>query len=208
MSKSKAKLIYVGDPMCSWCYGIAPEITKIKDYYQDQFDYELIMGGLRPYNTETMVEIKDFLKHHWEEVNEKSGQEFSYEILESDDITYDTEPPSRATVVVRKLAPEKEMTFYEKVQASFYKDNKNMHLVESYQSSVEELEINYQDFKKLFDSEEMKKEVKLDFQKSQQMGIRGFPTLVLENNEQLYLVANGYSSSNKIIARIENLLQS
>lgn len=207
MSQSSAKLIYVGDPMCSWCYGIAPEITKVRDNYKDRFEYELIMGGLRPYNTQTMVEIKDFLKHHWEEVNEKSGQEFSYDILDRDDISYDTEPPSRASVVVRKLAPEKEMSFFKKVQASFYKDNKNLHLSESYRSSLDELGIDFSKFDALFESEDMKNEVKLDFQKAQQIGVRSFPTMILEYKEQLYLVANGYSTSEKMIARIDNLLE-
>jgi len=207
MSETTTKLIYIGDPMCSWCYGIAPEITKVKDNYKDQLSYELIMGGLRPYNTQMMVELKDFLAHHWEEVNERSGQEFSYDILNSNDITYDTEPPSRATVVVRKIAPEKEMTFFKQVQIVFYLENKNMHLTESYQSILNDLDIDYDLFTKLFESAEMKNEVKLDFEKSQKMGIRSFPTLVLKHKDDLHLISNGYSTSDKIIQRIDNLLQ-
>jgi len=207
MSETTTKLIYIGDPMCSWCYGIAPEITKVKDNYKDQLSYELIMGGLRPYNTQMMVELKDFLAHHWEEVNERSGQEFSYDILNSNDITYDTEPPSRATVVVRKIAPEKEITFFKQVQIVFYLENKNMHLTESYQSILNDLDIDYDLFTKLFESAEMKNEVKLDFEKSQKMGIRSFPTLVLKHKDDLHLISNGYSTSDKIIQRIDNLLQ-
>lgn len=27
---NKPALIYIGDPLCSWCYGIAPELDKLK----------------------------------------------------------------------------------------------------------------------------------------------------------------------------------
>ncbi|MFQ5523922.1 MAG: DsbA family protein, partial [Acidimicrobiia bacterium] len=38
------KLIYVGDPMCSWCWGFAPEIEDLADEYP----VEVVVGGLRP----------------------------------------------------------------------------------------------------------------------------------------------------------------
>jgi len=206
MSQTKAKLIYVGDPMCSWCYGIAPELSKVMEHYDDKIHYELIMGGLRPYNTQTMIELKDFLTEHWEEVHHRSGQKFNYSILDSKDITYDTEPPSRATIVIRKLAPEKEIAFFKKSQLAFYLENNNMHLAESYQAILNDLNIDFQSFKELFESQEMKEAIKLDFQKAQEMGVRGFPTLILEHEGQLHLLANGYSTSEKIIQRIDKIL--
>lgn len=30
------EVIYVGDPMCSWCYGIAPELDKLKSYCESE----------------------------------------------------------------------------------------------------------------------------------------------------------------------------
>lgn len=192
--------------MCSWCYGIAPEITSVEDHYGGELTYELVLGGLRPFNTETMSELKDFLAHHWEEVHKKSGQEFNYDILNNSEIMYDTEPPSRATVVVRKMAPEKELLFFKKTQTLFYFENKNMHLAESYTSILTELGIDYTLFVELFDSPDIKNEVKRDFQKSQQMGVRGFPTLILSTSESLHLIANGYSKADTIIERIDTIL--
>ena len=125
MSQTKAKLIYVGDPMCSWCYGIADELTKTVESLGADTDLQLIMGGLRPYNTETMKDLGDFLKEHWDHVNQASGQPFNYGILQDHSFVYDTEPPSRAVLVVRKLKPEQELAFFKSIQTAFYKDNKN-----------------------------------------------------------------------------------
>jgi putative protein-disulfide isomerase len=45
---TKASLICVGDPMCFWCYGFAPELTAVKEQWQDSLNFEIIVGGLRP----------------------------------------------------------------------------------------------------------------------------------------------------------------
>jgi putative protein-disulfide isomerase len=57
-------IIYIGDPMCSWCYGFAPEITKVKEALPD-YEFKVVLGGLRPQGTETMADLGDFLEHHW-----------------------------------------------------------------------------------------------------------------------------------------------
>ncbi len=203
MAQSKTTLIYVGDPMCSWCYGFAPELTDLMNELEDKVEFELVLGGLRPYNTETMTDLKDFLTHHWEDVNKASGQEFSYEILNKADITYDTEPPSRATVVVRNMNPDLEIAFFKKIQTAFYKENKNMHLPESYKSTCEELGIDFDEFKSKFESERMKLAVKDDFLKAGEMGVRGFPSLVLQKDGQYILIANGFAKSEDLLKRLE-----
>lgn len=207
MAQNTAKIIYVGDPMCSWCYGIAPEYTKLLERFDGELEFELVMGGLRPYNTQTMPELKDFLKEHWHEVNERSGQEFSYGILDDANITYDTEPPSRATVVVRHLDPSKEIEFFKKSQTLFYKENKNMHLTESYFDLLDELGIDKEAFANLFNSDEMKLKIKEDFMRANALNANSFPTVILEHNGQYYPVAKGYSTSEKMIARVEKILE-
>ncbi len=200
------KLIYVGDPMCSWCYGISPELDKVASHYKGKLEIEIVMGGLRPYNTETMFDLKDFLADHWQEVNHRSGQPFSYGILENQKITYDTEPPSRAVVTVRQLTPHKTLAFFTAIQKDFYFKNKNMHLVESYYSSLDELGIDRDKFYTLFMSDEMKTLVKKDFERANSLKVHSFPTLLLVKNDRTYFVANGYSTVDKMIERIDKYL--
>ena len=51
------KIIYFGDPLCSWCYGFAGEVTKVAEHYKNKLVFELVMGGLRPFGTEKISEI-------------------------------------------------------------------------------------------------------------------------------------------------------
>ena len=49
-------LIYVADPMCSWCYGFGKTLSDLQDApaEDEQFALMLVMGGLRPYTTQPM----------------------------------------------------------------------------------------------------------------------------------------------------------
>jgi len=208
MNPEESKLIYVGDPMCSWCYGVSNEMLTVKEHFADDLDFEIVMGGLRPHNQQTMSDLKDFLTHHWEEVQQASGQKFNYGILESRDITYDTEPPCRATVVVRQLKPEAAFAFFKSVQKAFYFDNKNLHLVESYEPILKSLDIDLREFARLFESDEMKNATKADFQLAADMGVRGFPTLLLQRGEDIQVIANGFAEAETMIARVQSLLPS
>lgn len=207
MSQTKPKLIYFGDPMCSWCYGFSPEITKAVDSLSQDIDFQLIMGGLRPYNTETMTDLGDFLKGHWEEVGHRSGQPFSYDILKDTTFVYDTEPACRAVVLMRSLQPESEFSFFKKIQTSFYHKNKNTNLTATYAELATEFGLDKKEFAKQFESNEMKLKVKEDFLYSQQVGVRGFPTIVFQIEDQFYMIANGYVKAEQIIEKCKTILE-
>lgn len=203
--ESIPKLVYIGDPMCSWCYGFSPELEKSLIELENKVDFELVMGGLRPYNTQTMKDLGDFLKGHWEEVNHRSGQKFKYEILKDQSFVYDTEPPSRAVLVMRKLNPEKEFEFFKAIQKAFYQENKNTNKVETYLELAKKYGIKQQTFKAEFESEELKKAIKEDFEKARKMGITGFPSMILEKNGKYHLISNGYTKAEEIVEKVLKL---
>jgi putative protein-disulfide isomerase len=202
MENNKTKLIYFADPMCSWCYGFSPELTKVVERLGDAVEFEIIMGGLRPYNTETIGELGDFLKEHWEQVSERSKQPFSYNILEDTSFIYDTEPSCRAVVLMRQLKPEMAFSFFKKIQAAFYKNNKNTNEIATYLDLLEDFGVDKEAFRKAFESEDLKTKVKEDFEYAANVGVRGFPTLVLQNDNNLYLLSNGYTEAENIMETV------
>ncbi len=44
---NEIELIYVGDPMCSWCWGIAPQLDTLVRTHPD-IPLRIVVGGLRP----------------------------------------------------------------------------------------------------------------------------------------------------------------
>lgn len=203
------EIIYVGDPMCSWCWGISPQLNALNRYGQQEgIPFNLVMGGLRPGGgDEWNSNFTSFLKHHWEEVNKRSGQPFNFELLDLEYFNYDTEPACRAVVTVRKMAPQKAIYFYELVQNGFYVQSKDPKQVEFYRPICEKLDIDFEVFSQRFASEEMIAATQKDFQQNRQWGVKGFPTVIYRNADQLYMIASGYSdyeSMKKTIERIES----
>ena len=100
-----ATLIYIADPMCSWCYGFGPELVTLLNGLPD-VPLEIVVGGLRANNTKLMdEELKTTLLSHWRHVEEASGLPFSDKVLSDAGFIYNTEPACRAVVAARMLAP-------------------------------------------------------------------------------------------------------
>lgn len=196
-------LIYVGDTMCSWCHGFSPELDKLKDMHPE-LTFRLVMGGLRPYNTEKAIDMAEFLRSHWMEIGERTGQPFSFDILDDPDFIYDTEPASRAVVVARMMNPEIEYEFFKAVQHAFYAGNKNTNDVKTYVELAKQFELDPAEYEKIFTSEEAQLQTKSDFRLSSDMGIRGFPSMVLKMGTKFVQIANGYQKAESI----EEILQS
>jgi len=201
------ELIYITDPLCSWCYGFAPEISAIREKFSE-VSFRMVMGGLRPYETEKLdPKMQSFIRGHWEHVQKASGQPFDYTLLdEPTDFVYDTEPPARAVLAVRQLKPEAEFEFFKRVQEIFYRDNRDTHLASSYHSILPE-GVDQATFDQSFASDELKNAVKNDFKFSVELGIQGFPSLVGRKGDEWFLVTRGYAKANDIIGRLEQVFE-
>ncbi len=199
------EIIYIGDPMCSWCYGFSPEISQLKDLYADEAKFTLIMGGLRAGGGDVWDDkMKDFLKNHWKHVEKASGQEFGYALLEREHFDYDTEPACRAVRVVRDMAPRLEFDFFKAVQRRFYVDNKDPKGVSFYQSICDKLGIPFIVFRSKFLSDKYKELLQLDFEVCRGWEISSFPTVVLGIEGRYQLLAKGYSKFDELKEKVQH----
>ncbi|MDX2249258.1 MAG: DsbA family protein [Bacteroidia bacterium] len=201
------KFIYVGDPLCSWCYGISEELEKLRSGYKN-YPFEIVVGGLRTHETRPMdVQLKKFLYEHWEQVTELSGQPFNYAILNADrEFVYDTEKPCRAVVAFRHLKPESTLSFFKSVQHAFYRNNQDTNKVETYFPLLKQFEVNEESFTELFFREEIRKETTDDFLWARQVGANSFPTMLIQHNRTLWAIAIGYSTFDRMDMIVKRIL--
>ncbi len=208
METQKAALIYVGDPMCSWCWGIAPEITQLKEKYADKIGFKMIMGGLRPSTTEPMdAKMKEYLFHHWEEVHQRTGQPFNYRLLEREDFVYNTEAAARAVVTMRKLKPEVAFDFFKAIQYTFYAKNHDPNHITTYLSLLPYFEVDAEKFVQKFESKTLKKLTKEEFKLAADFNVRSFPTVLLHLNGRLGSIAKGYQTFAQMDQKVQMMLQ-
>jgi putative protein-disulfide isomerase len=191
-------LIYVGDPMCSWCYGFGAPLDLLLADPQDAAPLQLalLMGGLRPFTTEPITSVRaDELAGHWHHVAQASGLPFTQApntALHQPGFAYDTEPASRATVTVRSLWPKLVWRYFRAVQHAFYAEGRDVTKPCVLGDLAEALGSPRADFAQAFASQAMREATLQDFRQAQAWGIRGFPTLVVEHGDQLHLVGSGF----------------
>lgn len=201
-------LIYVMDPMCSWCYGFAPILKKIKEEQEGKLKFKLVLGGLRPGTTEPMAEhMKDAVKQHWEDVEKVTGQPFDYGFFERTGFVYDTEPASRAVVTMRYLKPEKELDMAEEVQRAFYASNNDVTKTEVLTAIAVNLGAEEEAFQEQFTSDLMKEKTMQDFLIARHLQANAFPSVYLLNGTELNLLNRGYRSYEAVTSRLEEALK-
>jgi putative protein-disulfide isomerase len=201
--KNMDTLIYIGDPMCSWCFGFTSELEKVRTHFNDA-KFVMVMGGLRAKGNESLDDLRSFLSEHWTDVEKMSGQKFNHGILKTGGFIYDTEPSCRAVTLVRRLFPEYEMEFFRRLQVSFYLDNQNPVSIDTYKSILTSMNLDTKIFEKTFYKDEAKDYANEDFDKAHALGVNGFPTLIAQINGKYYRITNGFSKATKIINILED----
>ncbi len=199
------KLIYIADPMCSWCYGFGPELAKLLARHPDA-ELELVMGGLRPFNTQpATAEFRGMLREHWRHVATASGLPFSEAALDRSGFAYDTEPACRAVVTARNIDAAKALGYMKAVQAAFYRDGRDVTRGDELADIAAECGFERDTFRMLLDSPQLRDAARADFARTQSLGIAGFPTLGVIHAGQVYLVTSGYATEDVLEYRLAEI---
>lgn len=186
-------VLFFGDPMCSWCWGFAPELKALALHAQDQATFHIIMGGLRPGTVEPWdAQMRDYIRHHWQEVHKRTGQPFDFARFDDETFIYDTEPSARTLVTVRELAPEQALSMYEELQRAFYAQNQDITDTDVLATLASSYGIDKSAFLQAFESTDMRQKVLHDYQRTRDFGIQGFPAVVCAEDGQYAILALGY----------------
>ena len=175
--------------------------------YRNKMRIALVMGGLRPGNSEPMSEaLREDILHHWHEVQRASGQTFLFEGALPHDFVYDTEPASRAVLVVGGMQAEKIFPYFKAVQSAFYTAGEDVTQKDTLLRLAGELDLDRAAFSRAFDSESAKNKVQLHFRQAREFAVRGFPTVVAQDAQGYDKLAYGYHGYDALAAQIDEWL--
>lgn len=201
------EFVYVGDPMCSWCWGFAPVLERMREVYD--IPIRVVVGGLRPGPEAEVLDdrMATTLGQHWRHVGEASGQPFDHSFLDRrDGWVYDTEAPAIAVVSMRELDESRVLDFHSLLQKSFYADGLDITDPDVYPALIADFEIDVDKFVELLGSDEMKRRAWADFAESRSMGVSGFPTLLVREGEEWGIISRGYMSAEKMLPALSDWL--
>lgn len=187
------RLLYVMDPMCSWCWGFAPVAGALFEQAGAAgVATHLVMGGLRSGGAGIDATTRQYILEHWRAVQQATGQPFRFDGALGDGFVYDTEPACRAVVTARQLAQDLAWPLAQRIQRAFYAEGRDTTQAATLVALAEASGIPRIEFAEAFDLAEQARATQADITWARDLGIAGFPTLLAQNGSQWALLTNGY----------------
>ena len=210
----KPKIIYCYDAYCGWCYGFSPVIKEIYFKYKDNFDFEILSGGMIPVeSTKHISSIAQYIQGAYKTVENMTGAVFGKDYLwhifnpDQSDWFPNSEMAAIAMAIFREIYPERTIEFAAGLQEALHLEGRDLTDKEAYRKLVSSFNIDVDDFFNKLSLEEFKEKAYYDFSLIKQLNVNGFPTAFLQLTEsKLYMIARGYSDLESVETRIMNIM--
>lgn len=171
------KIVYYTDPICSSCWGIEPQLRKLKLEYGAALEIEYRMGGLLPdwnYNSGGISKPSD-VAHHWDEVSEYYDMPIDGDVWLEDPLA-SSYPPSIAFKAAQLQDEQKAIFFLRAIRELVFLKKVNIEKIENILAAAQSVGLDTIQFKVDFEGK-AKELFSEDLQYGKKLGVRGFPTL-------------------------------
>ncbi|MBV8251826.1 MAG: DsbA family protein [Chitinophaga sp.] len=181
---SKAvKIIYFTDPICSSCWGIEPQLRRLKLEYGNNVEIAYHMGGLLPdwsYNSGGISKPSD-VAHHWDEVSSYYQMPIDGDVWLEDPL-HSSYPPSIAFKAAQLQDYNKAITFLRIIREMVFLQKKNITKWEHLSQAAEQAGLNVQQLQNDYEGNAVLL-FREDLNYARNMGIRGFPTMFIADTQ-------------------------
>lgn len=176
-SSKTLKVIYYTDPICSSCWGIEPQLRKLKLEYGNHIEIDYRMGGLLPdwsYNSGGISKPSD-VAHHWDEVSAYYDMPIDGDLWLEDPL-HSSFPPSIAFKAAQMQDNEKAILFLREIREMVFLQKKNITKWEVLEAAATKTALNPVQLKHDFEGKAVSY-FEQDLTLAKEMGVRGFPTM-------------------------------
>lgn len=181
-NQKSIKLIYFTDPICSSCWGIEPQLRKLKLEYGASLQIEYRMGGLLPdwsYNSGGISKPSD-VAHHWDEVSVYYDMPIDGDVWLEDPLN-SSYPPSIAFKAAQMQDEKKAVLFLREIREMIFLHKLNITKWNYLEQAAKKVGLDIAQFKQDYESKAnvlFEEDLKL----AKEWGVRGFPTLIFTDS--------------------------
>lgn len=212
----KPTLIYCYDAYCGWCYGFSPVISKITAEYAGLFHAEILSGGMiRPDKPTHFSIMTPMIAREYRNVENAAGVRFGSDFLwhvfnpELTDWYPDSVKPAVALCILKDHCPDRMFEAAADLQYALHFEGRDLTDDEAYRHLLPKYGLQENVFYSQLHSDIFKKAADEEFSLVKKLGISGFPALLMQMpDETMHWVAMGYTSYEKVQARMDQLLAS
>ncbi len=204
--KRKAiKIIYYTDPICSSCWGIEPQLRKLKLEYGNNIEVEYRMGGLLPnwtYNSGGISKPAD-VASHWDEVSVYYDMPIDGNVWLEDPLA-SSYPPSIAFKAAQIQDEEKAILFLREIREMVFLQKKNITKWAYLELAGKKVGLDIVKLKNDYEGKAIELFEK-DLKFGRELGVRGFPTMFFSdttNQKEMVYGAKPYSTFENTLLKL------
>lgn len=204
-SQKPVRLVYFTDPICSSCWGIEPQLRKLKQEYGDYLEIEYRMGGLlKSWDSYGGRDVSgpETVAPHWDEASAYYEMPIDGDVWLEDPL-HSSYPPSIAFKAAQLQDKDKAVSYMRRLREMLFLEKKNITKWEHLEKAAAQVGLDpiqlLSDYgskaKQLFED---------DLDQARQLGVRGFPTIFFydqKNNQTLVYGSKPYESYENVVQK-------
>ena len=205
----KPVLYYVHDPMCSWCWAFKPTWERLRKLLGDDVEVELLLGGLAIDDPNPMPAAqREAMRKVWETIEATvPGTTFNYDFWTKCKPKRSTYPACRAVISARLQIPGHDAVMIDAIQKAYYLDARNPSDDDVLETLAYEIGLDVPQFDEDINRATTHLALEREIFASRRMGVQGFPSLVLKQNEGSSMVPIDYRDAGNMESAIRGAFE-
>lgn len=205
-------LYYVTDPICSHCWAIEPVLRRFTEQYGDYFKFQTVMGGLLekwhdgPIDPANGIYKPADVAGHWREVGEHSRMPIDGSLM-IDNPVHSSYPPSRVFKVIQgQYDNAKANEYLRRAREALFAFNRNIADDSVMVEIVNGMGLDGEAIIQAAQQPAAQQALTEDFTLARSLGARGFPSIIMINEDNKGVKIVGGQALDKYVAGLEQVL--
>ncbi len=208
---TKPNIVYVYDPLCSWCYTFDPVMDQLHDKYKGHVDFSVVSGGMIIGSRKKPVSfMEEYILAGYKDMENLTGIKFGdayLALVKQGTDLLDSEKPSNAVVAYNALHSDRILEFVHELQSAYFLYGNSLNQDSTYLKMAQKFQLDGLSFLGQMKSDSIQKSTQDNFKKVEDSGISAFPTLLLRINGKVLPIVEGFEKFEKLDKKIAKLLK-
>ncbi|QJD85649.1 DsbA family protein [Cohnella herbarum] len=210
--RKSIEVYYVTDPICSHCWALDPVLRRFKEQYGHYFNFHTVMGGLlekwgdEPVDPRNGISGPADVFGHWREVGEYSRMPIDGSLMLNDPVQ-SSYPPSRVFKVIQQRCNDAlAYDYLRRSREALFAFNRNIADESIMIDIVNQLGLDGEAIVKDAEQQTGQQLLNEDFTLARSLGVRGFPTIIMINEENKGLKIVGSRPFESYVEGLQQIL--
>ncbi|MYB34502.1 MAG: DsbA family protein [Gammaproteobacteria bacterium] len=194
--------------MCSWCWAFRPQLDRILQSLPDNIRVVRLLGGLAPDSNEPMPEtMRQHLQEVWRTIaHAVPGTRFNFDFWQDCIPRRSTYPACRAVIAARNQGIEWDEKMVRAIQQAYYLEARNPSEEQTLIEIAKTIGLDDRRFSQDLGSTQTQGTLLDEITLSRNLGISGFPSLMLKQGNRLSRIPVDYTGHLSTVEAIKSTL--